>query len=103
MTQCNDSSKDWSSLLKGGTSQLVSEHYEDNTSHTVLFLKTYGEDTCRCPYNEYSSLNRWQTNMDLLFDFSLCNLHFITVQLRQGKNVIILTPGDVNHRPIPSR
>jgi hypothetical protein len=27
-------------LLKGGMSQLVSEHYRYNTSHTVLFLKT---------------------------------------------------------------
>jgi hypothetical protein len=27
-------------LLKGGTSQLVSEPYEYNTSLTVLFLKT---------------------------------------------------------------
>jgi hypothetical protein len=32
-------------LLKGGTSQLVSEHYGYNTSCTILFVKTYGEDT----------------------------------------------------------
>jgi hypothetical protein len=29
-------------------------------------LKTYGEDTPRCPYKNYSSLNRWQANRDLL-------------------------------------
>jgi hypothetical protein len=37
-------------------SQLVSEHYGYNTSHTVLFSKTYGEDTRRCPHKGFPSL-----------------------------------------------
>jgi hypothetical protein len=54
-------------------SQLVSEPYEYNALLTAIFLKTYGEDMLRCPYKDYSSLNRWQANRDLLFAFTLCN------------------------------
>jgi hypothetical protein len=61
------------------------------------------EDTLRCPYKNYDSLNMWQANRDLLSVFTLCNLLFITMHLRQGKNVSILPPGDVNPRPVPSR
>jgi hypothetical protein len=46
-------------------SQLISEPYEHNTTLTTIFLKTYGEDTLQCPYKDYSSLDRWQTNMNL--------------------------------------
>jgi hypothetical protein len=53
---------------------MVSEHYGYNTSRTVLFLKTYGEDTLRCPYKEYSSFKRWQANRGLLSAFTFCNL-----------------------------
>jgi hypothetical protein len=60
----------------GGMPQLVSEPYEYNTTLTAIFLKTYGEDTLQCPYNDYSSLNRWQANMDLLSVFTLFNLLF---------------------------
>jgi hypothetical protein len=69
-------------------------HYGYNTSHTVLFLNTYGEDTLRCPYKDYSSLNRWQANRDLLS---------IMTHQRQGNKVSILPPGDVNPGPVPSR
>jgi hypothetical protein len=48
-------------MLKGGMSQMVSEHYGCNTSYMVVFSKTYSEDTLRCPYDDYSSLIRWQT------------------------------------------
>jgi hypothetical protein len=34
------------------------------------------EDTLRCPYKDYSSLNRWQANMDLLSVFTFYNLLF---------------------------
>jgi hypothetical protein len=54
-------------------SQLVSESYEYNTSLTAIFSKTYGEDMLRYPYKEYSSLNRWQANRDLLFTFTFYN------------------------------
>jgi hypothetical protein len=65
----------------------------------VLFSKTYGEDTLRCPYKDYSSLNKWQANKDLL-----STIYFlVTTHLRQGKKVSILPPGDVNPRPVPSR
>jgi hypothetical protein len=57
-------------------SQLISEHYKCNISHMIIFSKTYGEDTLRCPYKDYSSLNRWQANRVLLSAFTLCNLLF---------------------------
>jgi hypothetical protein len=54
-------------------SQLVSEPYEYNTTLMAIFSKTYGEDTLRCPYKDYSSFNRWQANRDLFFAFTFCN------------------------------
>jgi hypothetical protein len=74
-----------------------------NTSRTVIFVKTYGEETLRCPYKDYSSLNWWQANRDLLSVFTFCNLPFVTTQLRQVKKVCILPSGDVNPGPVPSR
>jgi hypothetical protein len=56
--------------------QLVSEPYEYNTILMTIFSKTYGEDMLRCPYKDYSSLNKWQANMDLLSVFTFCNLPF---------------------------
>jgi hypothetical protein len=80
-------------------SQLVSESYEYNTTLTAIFSKTYGEDTLQCPYKDYSSLNRWQANKDLL-----STTYFsVTMHLRQGKKVSILMSGDVNSGPIASR
>jgi hypothetical protein len=76
MTPRNDPGYDWPSLLKGRTSQLVSEHYGCNTSRAVLFLKTYGEEMLRCPYKDYSSLNMWHANWISLSAFTLCNLLF---------------------------
>jgi hypothetical protein len=55
---------------------MVSAHYMYNTLRTILFFKTYGEDTRRCPYKDYSSLNMWQANWDLLSAFTFCNLLF---------------------------
>jgi hypothetical protein len=82
---------------------MVSEHYRYNTSRTVLFLKTYGEDMLRGPCKDYSSCNMWQANRDLLFAFTLHNLLSIMTHLRQGKKVSILPPGDVNPGSVPSR
>jgi hypothetical protein len=80
-------------------SQLVSEPYEYNTTLTAIFSKTYGEDTLQCPYKDYSGLNRWQANKDLL-----SVIYFsITTHLRQGKKVSILMPGDVDSGPVTSR
>jgi hypothetical protein len=80
-------------------SQLVSEPYEYNTILTAIFLKTYGEDTLQYPYKDYSSLNRWQTNRDLL-----SAIYFsVTTHLRQGKKVSILMAGDVDSGPVASR
>jgi hypothetical protein len=62
-----------------------------------------GEDMLRCPYKDYSSLNRWQTNRDLLSVFTFFNLLPITTHLRQGKKVRILVPGDVDFGPVASR
>jgi hypothetical protein len=64
-------------------SQLVSEPYEYNMTLTAIFSKTYGEDTLQCPYKDYSSLNRWKANMDLLFAIYFS----VTTHLRQGKKV----------------
>jgi hypothetical protein len=84
-------------------SQLVLEPYEYNTTLTAIFSKTYGEDTLQCPYKEYSSLDRWQANRDLLSVFTFCNLFSTTTHLRQGKKVSILMLGDVNSNPVASR
>jgi hypothetical protein len=55
---------------------MVSEHYECNTSCTIIYLKIYGEETFKCSYKDYSSLNKWQANWDLLSAFTLSNLLF---------------------------
>jgi hypothetical protein len=55
---------------------MVSKHYGCNTSRTVIFSKTRGEDTLRCSYKDYNSLNRWQANWNLLSAFTLSNLLF---------------------------
>jgi hypothetical protein len=75
-------------------SQLISEPYEYNTTLTIIFLKIYSEDMLQCPYKDYSSLDRWQANRDLLS---------ATTHLRQGKKVSILVPGDVNSGSVASR
>jgi hypothetical protein len=84
-------------------SQLVSELYEYNTTLMAILSKTYGGDTLQCPYKDYSSLDRWQANMDLLSVFSFCNLFSIMTHLRQGKKVSILMPSDVDFGPVASR
>jgi hypothetical protein len=84
-------------------SQLVSEPYEDNTTLMAIFLKTYSDDMLQCPYKDYSSLDRWQANSDLLSIFTFYNLLFATTHLRQGKKVSILMPSDVNSGPVASR
>jgi hypothetical protein len=64
----------------------------------AIFSKTYIEDTLQCSYKDYSSLNRWQANMDLL-----SAIYFsVMMHLRQGKKVSILVPGDVDSDPIAS-
>jgi hypothetical protein len=84
-------------------SQLVLEPYEYNTTLTTIFSKTYGEDTLQCPYKDYSSLDRWQANRDLLSVFSFYNLLSVTTHLHQGKKVSLLIPGDVDSGPVVSR
>jgi hypothetical protein len=84
-------------------SELVSEPYEYNTTLMAIFFKTYGEDTLQCPYKDYSSLDRWQANRDLLSVFIFCNLLSIITHLRQGKKVSILVSGDVNSGPDATR
>jgi hypothetical protein len=80
-------------------SQVVSRPYEYNTTLIAIFLKTYGEDMLQCPYKDYSSLDRWQANMDLLFAIYF----FVMTHLRQGKKVSILPSGDINPGPVASR
>jgi hypothetical protein len=79
-------------------------HYGYNTSRMILFFKKdLGEDKCRWPHKDYSSLNMWQANMDLLSVFIFYHLLFVTTRVRQGKKVSILPPGDVNPEPVASR
>jgi hypothetical protein len=80
--------------LRVGRHRWYQSHYGYNTSRTVLFSKTYGEGMLRCPYKDYSSLNRCQANMDLLS---------VMMHQRQGKKISILSPGDVNSGPVPSK
>jgi hypothetical protein len=84
-------------------SQLVLGSYEYNTTLTAIFLKTYGEDMLQRPYKNYSSLDRWQANRDLLSIFTFHNLLSVMTHLRQGKKVSILMPGDVDFGPVASR
>jgi hypothetical protein len=63
------------------------------------FFENRGENTLRCPYTDYNSLNSWQANRDLL---SVIYFSVMTHR-RKGKNVSILPLGDVNPRPIRSR
>jgi hypothetical protein len=81
-------------------SQLLLEPYEYNTTLTAIFLKTYGKDTLQCSYKDYSSIDMWQANWDLLSVFTFYNLLFVMTHLRQGKKVSILVPGDVNSGPV---
>jgi hypothetical protein len=84
-------------------SQLVSEPYEYNTTLMAIFSKIYDKDMLQCPYKDYSSLDRWQANRDLLSVFTFYNLLFAMTHLRQGKKVSIIMPGDVNSGPVASR
>jgi hypothetical protein len=62
-------------------------------------FKNRGEDTLRCPYKDYSRLNRWQANRDLL-----SAIYFSVMTHRwKGKKVSILPPCDLNPGPISSR
>jgi hypothetical protein len=65
-----------------GVLEMVSEPYKDNTTLTAIFLKTYGEDTLQCTYKDYSSLNRWQANRDLISIFTFYNLFSAMTHLR---------------------
>jgi hypothetical protein len=69
----------------------------------AIFLKTYGEDMLQCSYKDYSSLDKWQANRDLLSVFTFYNLFSVTMYLRQGKKVSILVSDDVNSGPIASK
>jgi hypothetical protein len=84
-------------------SQLVSEPYKYNTTLTIIFSKTYGMDTLQYPHKDYSSLDRWQANRNLLSVFTFCHLLFATTHLRQGKKISILMSGDVNSGHVASR
>jgi hypothetical protein len=84
-------------------SQLVSEPLRVYYIAYDSIFENHGEGTLRCPYKDYSSLNRWQANRDLLSIFTFLNLLPVTMHLRQGKKVSILVSGDVNSGPVASR
>jgi hypothetical protein len=60
---------------------MVSEPYEYNTTLAAIFSKTYGEETLKCTHKDYSSLDRWQGNMDLLSVFIFYNLLYVMTHL----------------------
>jgi hypothetical protein len=72
-------------------------------SHYGPIFKNRGEDMLRCPYKDYSSLNRWQANRDLLSVFAFCKLLPVMTHLCQGKKVRILMSGDVDFGPVALR
>jgi hypothetical protein len=84
-------------------SQLVSEYYECNTSRTNLFSKI----TVRIRLDAHI-----RTIVVLIGD-KLTRIYFlpllyaiyysVSTHLRQGKNICILPPGDVNPGHVPSR
>jgi hypothetical protein len=53
----------------------------------------------QCLYKDYSSLDRWQANRDLLSAIYF----FVMTHLRLGKKVSILVPGDVDSSPVASK
>jgi hypothetical protein len=66
-------------------------------------FESCGEDMHIYPRKDYSSLNMWQANRDLLFVFTFCNLLSVTTHLCQGKKLSILVLGDVDFGPVASR
>jgi hypothetical protein len=47
----------------------------------AIFLKNYGEYMLPCAYKDYSSLDRWQANRDLLSIFTFYNLPSVTTHI----------------------
>jgi hypothetical protein len=64
-----------------------------------LIFENHSEDTLRCPHKDYSSLNRWQANRDLL----LAIYFSVMTNLRQGKKVSILMSSAVDSDHVASR
>jgi hypothetical protein len=76
------------SCLRVEISHMVSEYYGYNILRTIIFSKTYGEETLRCPYKDYSSLNKWKANWVFLSAFTLYNLLFCNdtpMKSKEGK------------------
>jgi hypothetical protein len=73
-------------------------HYRYNALRTILFLKTYGEDTLRCLYKNIVALIGGKLTW-------IYFLYFLSVMTHrwQSKKVSILPSGDVNPGPVPSR
>jgi hypothetical protein len=90
-------------LLKGGTSQLVSQHYGYNTSRTALFLKTAVRIRLDAHIRTTVVLTGGKI-IGIYFLHLLYAIYFSVMMHRQkGKNVSILLLGDVNPGPVPSR
>jgi hypothetical protein len=82
-----------------GTSHLVSEPLQVKYIVYGTIFENRGEDMLQCPYKDYTSFNRWQANRDLLSAIYF----FVTMHLHQGKKVSILSLGDANLGPVPTR
>jgi hypothetical protein len=84
-------------------SQLVSEHYEYNTSHTVLFSKTAFRIRLDAHIRTIVVLISGKL-AGIYFLHLLSIIYFPVMSHRwKGKKVSILPPDDVNPGPVPSR
>jgi hypothetical protein len=87
----------------GGMSQLVSEHYECNTSRLTLFLKTVVRMSLDAHIRTIVVLTGGKLTGFYFLPLLYAIYFSVTMHLRQGKKVSILPTGDVNPGPVPSR
>jgi hypothetical protein len=84
-------------------SQLVSEYYGCNTSRMTLFLKTVVRIRLDANIRIIVVLTCGKLT-EIYFLYLLSAIYVsVTTHLQKGKKVSILSPGDVNPGPIPSR
>jgi hypothetical protein len=90
-------------LHKGGKSQLVSEHYECNTSRMSIFLKTAVRIRLEAHIRTIVVLTGDKLTAIYFLHLLYAIYYSVTAHIRKGKKVSILSPGDVNSGPLPTR
>jgi hypothetical protein len=90
-------------LLKGRTSQLISEHYRYNTSRTVLFSKTVVRKQLDAHIRTIVVLTGGKLS-GIYFMHLLYAIYFsVMMHQQKDKEVSFFPLGDVNPGPVPSR